>query len=58
MAPVQTVDNQVVENGIGKSLKPIGGVDSTRSDAAENYDGQYRFAPIEEAQVSRAMIKR
>lgn len=27
-------------------------------DVAENYDGQYRFAPIQESQVSRAMIKR
>ncbi len=25
---------------------------------AEDYDGQYRFAPIQESQVSRAMIKR
>jgi hypothetical protein len=24
----------------------------------ENYEGDYRFAPIEEAQVARAMIKR
>lgn len=24
----------------------------------ENYDGSYQFAPIEEAMVSRAMIKR
>lgn len=30
----------------------------TSCDVAENYDGDYRFAPIEEAQVSRAMIKR
>ncbi|PBK97414.1 thiazole biosynthetic enzyme [Armillaria gallica] len=27
-------------------------------DVAEDYDGQYRFAPIQESQVSRAMIKR
>jgi len=27
-------------------------------DVVENYDGGYRFAPIQEAQVSRAMIKR
>lgn len=27
-------------------------------DTAENYDGGYKFAPIEEAEVSRAMIKR
>ncbi|KAK0187848.1 thiazole biosynthetic enzyme [Armillaria mellea] len=30
----------------------------TFMDVAENYDGQYRFAPIQESQVSRAMIKR
>lgn len=27
-------------------------------DVNEDYQGNYRFAPIEEAQVSRAMIKR
>lgn len=27
-------------------------------DVLEDYDGKYRFAPIEEAEVSRAMIKR
>ncbi|KAF7422535.1 thiamine metabolism- protein [Pleurotus ostreatus] len=27
-------------------------------DTTENYDGGYKFAPIEEAEVSRAMIKR
>lgn len=30
----------------------------TQYQVNENYDGDYRFAPIEEAQVSRAMIKR
>ncbi|KAF8895498.1 thiazole biosynthetic enzyme [Infundibulicybe gibba] len=29
-----------------------------KQDVAEDYEGGYRFAPIEEAQVSRAMIKR
>ncbi|KAF8147301.1 Thi4 family-domain-containing protein [Mycena galopus ATCC 62051] len=29
-----------------------------KPDFAEEYDGGYRFAPIEEAQVTRAMIKR
>ncbi|KAJ7250825.1 thiazole biosynthetic enzyme [Mycena haematopus] len=29
-----------------------------KTDVAEEYDGSYRFAPIEEAQVTRAMIKR
>ncbi|KAJ7366921.1 thiazole biosynthetic enzyme [Mycena albidolilacea] len=37
------------------TLKVVGG----KADVAEEYDGSgYRFAPIEEAQVTRAMIKR
>ncbi|OCH91213.1 Thi4-domain-containing protein, partial [Obba rivulosa] len=32
--------------------------DKTFFDVSENYEGNYRFAPIEEAEVSRAMIKR
>ncbi|KAJ3758615.1 thiazole biosynthetic enzyme [Lentinula raphanica] len=57
MAPAQTLDNKFSENGFGKQVK------SSKTNAyedvvAENYDGQYRFAPIQEAQVSRAMIKR
>ncbi|KAF8158131.1 Thi4 family-domain-containing protein [Crassisporium funariophilum] len=32
--------------------------DSQKYDVLEDYQGGYRFAPIEEAQVSRAMIKR
>jgi len=31
---------------------------SANYDVSENYDGDYRFAPIEESQVSRAMISR
>ncbi|KAJ7600628.1 Thi4 family-domain-containing protein, partial [Mycena floridula] len=31
---------------------------SVSYETLEDYDGKYRFAPIEEAQVSRAMIKR
>lgn len=31
---------------------------SAKYDIAEDYAGNYRFAPIEEAQISRAMIKR
>ena len=30
----------------------------SEADVLEDYEGNYRFAPIEEAQVSRAMIKR
>jgi thiamine thiazole synthase len=33
-------------------------VATTQYDVCEDYEGNYRFAPIEEAQVSRAMIKR
>lgn len=43
---------QAKKNGVN----PNG--NGTQYDVAENYDGDYRFAPIEEAQVSRAMIKR
>ncbi|KAF5385730.1 hypothetical protein D9757_005496 [Collybiopsis confluens] len=57
MAPVQLhpVDNKLSsENGIGmkapNALASYGVV--------ENYEGQYQFAPIKEAEVTRAMIKR
>ena len=33
-------------------------VAQSRYDVFENYEGYYRFAPVEEAQVSRAMIGR
>ncbi|KAF9046593.1 thiazole biosynthetic enzyme [Panaeolus papilionaceus] len=52
MAPVATTveKNQTTyANGNGVSSK---------LDVFEDYQGNYRFAPIEEAQVSRAMIKR
>jgi thiamine thiazole synthase len=57
MAPVLTQNSESkFDNNIGK-LKLSNG--STREfDVAENYEGEYRFAPIQEAQVSRAMIKR
>jgi thiamine thiazole synthase len=29
-----------------------------KDDVVEDYDGSYKFAPITEAEVSRAMIKR
>ena len=32
--------------------------DTTNYEVSENYEGKYQFAPIEEAQVTRAMIKR
>ncbi|KAI0632076.1 Thi4-domain-containing protein [Trametes polyzona] len=59
MAPAVIYDNQPDEaplllnkNG-GKA-----GVSNGTYDVKEDYAGDYRFAPIEEAQVSRAMIKR
>ncbi|KAG6854649.1 hypothetical protein C0991_003297 [Blastosporella zonata] len=45
MAPV-TLDTRVTTDA------------SPNHDILENYEGKYRFAPIEEAQVSRAMTKR
>ncbi|KAJ6585033.1 thiazole biosynthetic enzyme [Mycena capillaripes] len=43
-----------VQTSVSEStLKLVG-----KADVAEEYDGGYRFAPIEEAQVTRAMIKR
>jgi len=44
---------------VATSEKPLrGNVDVQKYDTLEDYNGGYRFAPIEEAQVSRAMIKR
>lgn len=39
-------------------LKDASFVANGSYDCKEDYNGDYRFAPIEEAQVSRAMIKR
>ncbi|KAF5369468.1 hypothetical protein D9758_002735 [Tetrapyrgos nigripes] len=59
MAPSQIVQATQTEtlqtNGNG-ILKGVSG--AADHDVLENYEGQYRFAPIEESQVSRAMIKR
>jgi len=43
MSPVRTDDTQITQ---------------AKYDVSENYEGFYRFAPVEEAQVSRAMIGR
>ena len=40
------------------AAKTNGSVANDSYDVLEDYNGNYRFAPIEEAQVSRAMIKR
>jgi thiamine thiazole synthase len=47
MAPVATSENYVAPAS-----------DVKKYNILEDYQGGYRFAPIEEAQVSRAMIKR
>ncbi|KAF9077734.1 thiazole biosynthetic enzyme [Rhodocollybia butyracea] len=49
----QTSESKLDKNNIGKLNLSNGS-----ADVVENYEGQYRFAPIQEAQVSRAMIKR
>jgi cysteine-dependent adenosine diphosphate thiazole synthase len=50
--PISLLKQEVNGNGVnGKHL-------SVDVDVNEDYAGDYRFAPIEEAQVSRAMIKR
>ncbi|THH19199.1 hypothetical protein EW146_g1917 [Bondarzewia mesenterica] len=40
-----------IKSGLGANIK-------VAPEVAEDYEGKYQFAPIEEAQVSRAMIKR
>ena len=57
MAPPVAVSPAVQESPI-YTLKKNLESNGTQLDISENYDGDYRFAPIEEAQVSRAMIKR
>lgn len=56
MAPALTVPH--AENAPLLEAKKNGAQAETKFEVSENYDGDYRFAPIEEAQVSRAMIKR
>jgi cysteine-dependent adenosine diphosphate thiazole synthase len=56
MAPALTIP-QADEAPLFESMKNSTQAE-TKLEVAENYDGDYRFAPIEEAQVSRAMIKR
>lgn len=60
MAPPVAVSSEIEESPIlllKKNLAQSNGND-THFEVKEDYDGDYRFAPIEEAQVSRAMIKR
>ncbi|KAJ3839541.1 thiazole biosynthetic enzyme [Lentinula raphanica] len=57
MAPAQTLTDKFFEKDSGKQLKP-NKANAYEDSVAENYNGKYRFAPIQEAEVSRAMIKR
>lgn len=61
MAPAPTYDTQ--RDQVPQLMNKAGLKDGSRMtsgtyDCKEDYNGDYRFAPIEEAQVSRAMIKR
>ncbi|KAH0832109.1 Thi4 family-domain-containing protein [Lanmaoa asiatica] len=56
--PAATLPNTVDLYPINFTKKNDPAVQKTQYDVCEDYDGNYRFAPIEEAQVSRAMIKR
>lgn len=56
--PAATLPNTVDLYPIHLAKKNDSVVQSTQYDTCEDYEGNYRFAPIEEAQVSRAMIKR
>ncbi|KAJ8080536.1 thiamine metabolism- protein [Marasmius tenuissimus] len=55
MAPVQVLE--VETPSVPVNLK-MNGSNGVKYDSLEDYQGNYKFAPIEEAQVSRAMIKR
>lgn len=41
-----------------KMQPPSAAVPLQKGDTLEDYEGSYKFAPITEAEVSRAMIKR
>ncbi|KIK99865.1 hypothetical protein PAXRUDRAFT_822318 [Paxillus rubicundulus Ve08.2h10] len=56
--PAATLPNVVDNSPIYLAKKNAVTLDKTSYDVCEDYEGNYRFAPIEEAQVSRAMIKR
>ena len=63
MSPV-TIPRAPVDNVYESPAKMNGSQTKTHLngdgnvDAVEDYNGSYKFAPIEEAEVSRAMIKR
>ncbi|KAL0565876.1 thiamine metabolism-related protein [Marasmius crinis-equi] len=57
MAPVQVLEAETPSAPVNVKLNGSN-VTGTKHDTSEDYQGNYKFAPIEEAQVSRAMIKR
>ena len=58
MAPPVALAPEIQESSVLQTKKNGFATNGTQYEVSENYDGDYRFAPIEEAQVSRAMIKR
>ena len=58
MSPPVAVVPEFQESPILQLKKDLQNGNGTQFEVKENYDGDYQFAPIEEAQVSRAMIKR
>ncbi|KAI0696002.1 Thi4-domain-containing protein [Cytidiella melzeri] len=58
MAPALTIPQAEDAPLLESNLKKNGTQAETKFEVSENYDGEYVFAPVEEAQVSRAMIKR
>ncbi|KAM5533452.1 hypothetical protein V8D89_012890 [Ganoderma adspersum] len=58
-APIYDTQRDQVPQLMNKAgLKDASPITNGTYDCKEDYNGDYRFAPIEEAQVSRAMIKR
>jgi thiamine thiazole synthase len=55
MAPVAVTEKQ---NPVLQQKYHQVAVTRQKDDIVEDYDGSYKFAPITEAEVSRAMIKR
>lgn len=58
MAPPVATDTAIVEDRPIYPTKKNGTFVDKLDDVNEDYEGNYRFAPITEAEVSRAMIKR
>lgn len=63
MAPAQTLPTPAAEPQAATLLEKKSATESKTNDVteyevAEDYNGQFKFAPIKESQVARAMIKR